>query len=310
MRWSKVFSELGFKIFVEGVDRLFTYWCATKKPNGREYGIGDGSTDWQGRVVDENMASRTVFRREFGLPDRPPATSFFFPDAGQAFFRSDWTPSATYVTFDATRWFGAHNHLGCNGITLHAHGHSLLIDSGSLTYHFAHAATINPHLLNELAGPYRKSTRVHNTLSLNGWNQWTVNPDQTRHWHARGIDVMFSRYSGGYWSGSYGWWFSQGGGVGIPAVHDRIMIWLRDRCVVVIDTMMRWNEVQEGVSEAVRSPAPEMNWQFTPDDVLIDDASKCVTTNHPDGNVLMLLPHLPPNAQFALHHGSTELFRG
>jgi len=303
--WARAFPELGLSVEAERVARLFDYAVAGTKPSGFECGLHDSVSAWTGTRPNAAMQRRDEFRRRVGLPQELPPPCRLYADAGQAFLRSGWDADAVYLTFDATREGTAHSHLSRNSVTLHAYGRSLLIDPGFLTYHMGH---LGGDELDNVAGPYGKGTRAHNTLNLNGWNQAMVSPEFARHWGATGCDAVVSRYAGGYWPGRYGWWFFEGLGTGLAAVHDRILFWMHDRAAVVIDYLMRWHEpTAPGRHDR---PALEANWQFCPGPVAVDAAARRVVTGHDDANVLMLLPLLPAGTAMTLHEGRREPFRG
>ncbi len=304
--WMKAFPELGLTIDVDAVARMFDYAACGTKPNGFEVGIHDSVSAWEGHRENQALVNRRRFRERLGLPDELPPASAFFPNAGQAYLRTGWGEDAEMITFDGTREASAHNHLGTNGLQLHAHGRTLLMDPGFLTYHMGH---LNGTELDNIAGPYGKSTRAHNTLNLNGWNQWMISPEWTRHWSVDGADALASRYKGGYWPGPYGWWFYEGGGHGLAATHDRVVYWAHNRFTVVIDTLTRWNEEIHG-DDAHQHPFVEANWQLSPGKVLLDEDARRLTTQYDDANLLMLFPVVPQGARFALHEGDKEPFRG
>jgi hypothetical protein len=226
-----------------------------------------------------------------------PAPAAFFPDAGQALLRDGWDEGATYVTFDATTWGGSHCHLSRNAIQVHAHGQSLLVDPGFLTYEPSDPAMA--------AG---KSTRAHSTVNLNGWNQSTADPVRTRHYSARGYDLVCSEYEGGYWPGRFNWSFDQGLGRGIWARHSRVMLWVHRRCIIVIDCLER-EPVARPEAEA-DAPSVECNWQLCEGPVQIDPGCNRAVTGHSDANLLMLFPAAPAGAKLRSHEGETSPLRG
>ena len=305
-RWATAFPELGLQVTVEPVARLFDYAACGTKPNGYEVGLHDSVSAWEGRRDNAALAARADFRRAHGLPAMPPPTAAFFPHAGQAFLRTGWDEDAVMLTFDATREASAHNHLGANSLQVHAYGRTLLPDPGFLTYHMGHAGGT---ARDNLAGPYGKSTRAHNTLNLNGWNQFMISPEWARHWHTDGLDVVAARYNGGYWPGRYGWWFFEGAGHGLAATHERLVVWLHDRAAVVVDFLMRWDETTHGDAPH-QHPAVEANWQFCPGPVTVDPTARRVHTGHADANVLLLFPVVPAGTVLSLHEGEETPFRG
>jgi hypothetical protein len=293
----KAWPDLGFAFSVETVSAMHNYSMAATRPNGSLCGLHDSEGAWEGSRQNVARERREAFRRFHRLPGAEPPPSQVFSQAGQAFLRDGWGEEATYLTFDATRWGGAHCHLSRNSIQLHAHGRSLLVDPGRISYE-----------MSDPLGPYAKSTRAHNTLSLNGWNQFTVNPDGFRHFHASGFDCVSSRYSGGYWPGRFGWWFSGGLGQGLAAVHARHLFWVHGRWALVIDEITRWNEAGRGPEH--ESPGLEVNWQLSPGRVEADAARRRVHTCHADANLLLAFVQAPAEAVIETHEGETDPQRG
>jgi len=297
IKLQKTFPELGLTPTVEMVASMWDYSLASTRPNGSFCGVFDSEGDWEGSHENTVLSPRAEFRRAHDLPDTLPPTHQVFPVAGQAFLRDGWEEDATYLTFDATRWGSAHGHLSRNAIQLHAFGRTLLMDPGRISYEMS-----NP------LGPYAKSTRAHTTLNLNGWNQFTTNPDEFRAFHAPGFDCMSSRYTGGYWPGPFGWWFYEGLGQGLAATHTRHLFWVHGRWAVVIDEVTRWNEAGRGVD--YESPSLELNWQFSPGTLEIDAAQRRVLTRNADANLLLCFAQAPDNAEIEMHEGEENPSRG
>jgi hypothetical protein len=229
--------------------------------------------------------------------------------AGQIFMRTGWEREAMFAAFDASRWGGAHSHLARNGVLLFDFGRALLADTGSLTYAMDNKAH-EGDALDHIIGPYGKSTRAHNTLNLNGWNQAPTNPDFLRGCDADTLCAVVSQYSGGYWPGTYGWWFREGFGAGIHAEHERSLIWVKSRFAVIVDRMMRWDETPLGGPEQ-QNPTLEMNWQLTPGgQVTLRPDSSGFTAAYPEGGLLGLFPKLAEGMTLSLHEGETDPFRG
>jgi hypothetical protein len=318
--WQAAFPSLGLQMQVEPVARMHDFAACSRKPSGFECGLHDGSTNWQGRAgghldgsLDEKglppsdtFRRRREFRRRHGLPETDPPLSVCFPDAGQAFLRTGWDEDAEYVTFDATQWAGAHNHLSRNSVQVHAGGRTFITDPGMLTYRMGHAGG---NETDNILGPYGKSTRAHSTVTLNGWNQWQTNPDRLQHWHAPGYDLVRGVYAGGYWPGRYGWWRFEGGGTGLAAEHERLLLWLQGRAVIVLDRLMRWDEPLAG--EAHQAPDLEMNWQFPPACRLQTDAAAGrAWTGYEDANLLLLAARPPRGAALRVYEGELDPPRG
>jgi len=285
-RLGRSMPELGLAVRTEPLARMHDYALATTRPNGALNAMHDCTGRREGTQANAALAARAAFRREAGLPDELPATSQFFPHAGQAFLRDGWGEDATYLTFDATRWGGGHCHLSRNAVQLHAFGRSLVVDPGSLTYEAS-----------DPMASYGKSTRAHSTVNLNGWNQCEADPE-SRFVSLPGYDLVASLYQGGYWAGRYLWRFEPDHGRGLYAQHHRTLLWVRGRCIVVLDLV-----VHDYDSEP---PALESNWQLCEGPIEVDPAGRWVRTRHPQANVLLLFPLQAEGMRLTVHEGELD----
>ncbi len=286
---SRAMPELGLTIATDGVARMLDYWLASTFPNGAASDVHDGHGPREGQHPNLALKARQEFRAATGLPDRLPPTSGLFPDAGQAFLRDSWANDAVHVTFDATTWGGPHCHLSRNSVQVHAYGRSLLLDPGLLTYE-----------VSDPAAAYGKSTRAHNTLNLNGWNQSSDDPAGTVFRTAEGYDFASSRYTGGYWPGQHPGWYTAGHGLGVWAGHHRVMLWVRDACVVVLDA----------IACTTPDQTLESNWQLCPGRLALDGVARQVHTCFDDANVRLLFPLVHAGMTMSVHEGETDPRRG
>lgn len=297
-RLGRAFPELGMHMDAEAVGRMHNYLLAHTRPNGSLSAINDSEGIHEGEVACRHFEDRQAFLEEMGLPVDLPAPTQIFPVARQAVFRSAWETDAEYLTFEASRWGSAHGHLARNSLTLHAYGRSLLLDPGRMEYE-----------MRRPEGPYCKSTRAHNTLTLNGWNQYHSQADDWRAWQSPGLGAAIGRYAGGYWPAPYGWWYFEGLGRGLQAIHTRVVFWVAGRFAAVFDHLNRWNE--EGCGELYETPNLEINWQLAPGaDVVVDAANARAHTRFPDANLLLSFAQLPASALLAVHEGEREPLRG
>ncbi len=308
--WHRAFPELDLPDVGAAGARVFDYAAVSKSPIGHSCGIQESPSPWIGdRDCAAILAKRAEVRRLAGLGDSPPPLLAHCADANQVFLRNGWGREAMFAAFDASRWGGAHSHLGRNGVVLFAFGRALLADTGSLTYAMdqkAHEGDAFDHMI----GPYGKGTRAHNTLKLNGWNQSPTNVDWLRVHEGQGLSAVASQYSGGYWPGTYGWYFRDGFGAGIHAEHQRLLFWIPGRFIVVVDRMMRWDETTHGHAEQ-QTPSLEMNWQLSPGgEVTIRNDHAGFTVLYPEGGLLGHFAKLPAGTTLALHEGETDPVRG
>jgi hypothetical protein len=303
---ARAFPELALNIPADLVDRMYDYATHTQRPNLEYNALHDSQGDRSTPAVKAGTGSLGVdyralwqsFRHDAGLPHTTTPTSRYFPNAGQHFARTDWSTSASYLTFDATNWGGGHCHLSRNSIQFHALGKTLLCDPGWLTYESADPLSF-----------HGKSTTAHNTLTFTGHNQSFSNNAYTtvRSGPHTGYDLVRSDYEGGYWKGSFNWGFPDGMSQGIWASHCRITLFIHDLGLLVIDGLYSENNHLE-------KPTVETNWQFIEGaNPHIDHAGKSAHTRFPnptDANLLALFAHTPENATLHLHEGSKTPLRG
>ncbi|MFP4176323.1 MAG: heparinase II/III family protein [Candidatus Brocadiia bacterium] len=310
MIWKKAFPEAELPDVGETAARVFDYAVSTRRPNGHCCGIQESSSAWVGgEDMTPFLRKRSQVRRLAGLPEKDPPKFAHCADAGQVFMRDGWDRDAEYVVFDASRWGGAHSHLARNSVQLFRDGRALLVDTGTLTYAMDQKAREGDEFDNRI-GPYGKSTPAHNTLNLNGWNQVPTNPDYLRSFEDESFCAVVSQYSGGYWPGSYGWWFREGYGAGVHAEHLRILIWVKNRATVVIDRMLRGDDSRYG-GEEQQNPSLEMNWQLTPGgNVELLPDNQGFTAIYPEANLLGHFATLADKMDVSVKEGETDPFRG
>ena len=186
-RLNRAMPELGFKFDTRQLMRMWDYALSTTRPNGSFNAMNDNMSVRTGPYVKGHWKyavreDRQRFRDELGMDDALPPTTGFFPDAGHALLRTDWSQDATYVTFDATRDGGGHCHLSRNSVQLHAHGRTLVPDPGVRNYDAS-----DPRMA------YMKTTRAHSTCNLNGLNQTLASPTRTTMQSAPGAHLVRRR---------------------------------------------------------------------------------------------------------------------
>jgi hypothetical protein len=259
-------------VSAEGVASLFDYLAAATRPTGWITSLNDSScgdfVKTRGNGISDVLKERAEFRKSLGLEERSLPTVQVFPWAGQAFLRESWENDATYITFDATTCRSYHWHPSRNAIQLQAYGRLFIADPGAFSY------------TDPLWGGYGLSTRAHSTLNLNGWNQCEGRAD-IRYRGAPGYDVVEGSYEGGYWSGGAGW--ASDHGQGIHATHHRTLVWIRGRCIVVLDQLHH-------PAEPSSKPALESVWQLAQGPVELQPEKSRAFTRHEDANLLMLFP--------------------
>jgi len=295
-RLARAQPELGLSLSAARIAEMHEYCAAFTEPQGQPVPLHDSAFTREKLALDRvngALDKRTAFRRDAGLPEALPPTAKFFPDAGQVFLREDWTKDADYLAFDASNWGGAHCHLSRNGLHVAAAGIPLLVDPGYLSYEAS-----DPMMA------HGKSTRAHNTMNLNGWNQSTANPTGTRHLTAPGYEFAISRYQGGYWPGSYAWWFSEGLRGGIFAEHLRALLWVRGKYALVFDYLLAYPSARD---EALFW---ESNWQLVDGSLEVDPARGRAVIRQDGAGLLLAFPLRPDNHSLTVHRGETAPSRG
>ena len=274
------------------VAKMHDYSLAAMRPHGAINAMHDCAGEHTGKRLPTWADDRRRFRSDAGFADKLPATTQVFDDAGQIMMRDSWDEDALYISFDATTWGGGHCHLSRNAVQLDAFGRSLLVDPGTLTYEGG-----DPMMA------HGRSTRAHNTVNLNGFNQSSADPIM-RHSATPGYEFAMATYDGGYWPGKFNWEFSDGLGEGLWGQHTRMLLWARDRCVFVID------HVTHRQTEASGRPTIELNWQFSEGEVALDEDAARAVTSHDDANVMVIAPVRPVGSVVSLHAGEHDPPRG
>jgi hypothetical protein len=183
-------------------------------------------------MPDENLLQQTLrrhraMRTSAGLPEDPPLDGIF-PDTGLAFFRTGWGPADQWLAFDASTDFGGgHTHLSRLAVEFHAHGRTLLPDPGIFTYE-----------MSDWRGPASRRTAMHTTCSVDLLNQQNGGAQFLRAGADANVGFAHGRYSGGYWPGRYAWGFREGHGPGVYGSHDRILLWFKNRFLLVLDSLV------------------------------------------------------------------------
>jgi hypothetical protein len=298
----RALPELGLVMEPRRVARMWDYALACIRPNGAFNALHDCTGERMGpwnpvRPGDSLRRERERFLREWNLPPGDPPANYFISQAGQALLRTGWGEDDQYVTFDASVWGYSHCHLSRNSIQLHAFRQGMLVDPGSLTYEGS-----------DPLSTYGKSTRAHNTCTLNGQNQGEADPQNVIVLHGPGYNLVHAAYEGGYWEGDFRWSFSHMA-KGIGASHVRWMLWVQDVGLVVFDSMRRHPAAPRGQAE--QPPSLECNWQLAENAkaTLAADGSRA-DVDYGDCGLAMLFAHQPEGTRLQLFAGSRDPLRG
>ena len=292
-RLSRARPDLGLHIDSERAARMWDYLVYSTAPDGGSCGIHDAGVWTPGPGQIAHTAKRDAFLEEAGLSgpewnleDEP---SRFFASAGQAFLRDDWSATSTFLTFDATRYGGAHCHLSRMAVSLYRGSRMLLCDPGIFSYEMS-----DPY------APHGRATPAHNTINIAGLSQTEADPDTYRVHIGEDLAVLASRYAGGYFTGEYGWGWKDGKGDGVFGTHDRVLLWLKGKCALAFDLLL---------SNGRRQPFAS-HWQFPIGPCTLDGDHGRAWTGGAEDNVLVQSLHSLTPLEFRIREGETDPLRG
>ncbi len=185
-----------------------------------------------------------------------------FPYAGVAFLRQRPGRGDLYLAFDAGPFGRSHQHEDKLGFWLFAYGRNFLVDPGRHLYDWSAASYYS----------YLTSTRAHSTILVDGLGQnsrarrdtWITRKPHDLGWSVGEGEI---RASGSYDLG-------YGPGNAIAVTHRREIVFVRERCWVIFDTL-------SGAGEH----AIESRFQFAPGKVVIEGDR--VRTDFSDANLLL-----------------------
>lgn len=282
---ARAMPELGLQVETERLAAMHDYSLCATRPDGALISLHD--TRYEPAVVEPRTGvseARAAFRREAGLPEQLPETRAWFPHAGQAFVREDWTAESSYLTFDAATRRSFHWQPCRNSITLFANGRALLVDPG---YTFS----------NERFPRYGHRTAHHNTVNFNGWDQ-SESPATLRVATTAGHTLVEGLYGGGYWPVE-----NSSHGAGMFGEHHRTLLWVHGRFGVVLDHV--YHTATDG-----HKPTIETCWQLSEGPADLDPQARQLVTRHDEGNLLMQFPLVLEGTEMTLHEGEREPMRG
>ncbi|OAQ38937.1 hypothetical protein A5893_12935 [Pedobacter psychrophilus] len=129
-------------IIVNSVQKMFDYMMYTSEPNGLMPFLNDSHRMYT--LMDKRLASAVPLfpeRKDYqwfathgksGTPIK--ATSWIFPDGGQAIMRSGWTKDDNYLFMDAGPFGTSHGHEDKLSISVDGYGVRHIIDGGPHSY--------------------------------------------------------------------------------------------------------------------------------------------------------------------------------
>jgi len=286
---SKNRPELGLEIDGNKLVRAIDYTLDSLAPDGRSFGIHD-SWPWHpdNAIIDDTkIRMRRKIAEEEGiqpLEEYQTVMDSYYPDAGHFFMRNGREADSTMFFFDATRWGSWHCHLSRNSVNMYHGGRMLLMDNGSLNYG------------KNAIRSYGKFTTSHNTITINGLSQCIyANPEILEYSINGDVALVVSSYQGGYQA-------MEGEATPVPAEHERIFIWVRDRFALVFDCVNIYN------NNALKNIA--CHWQLPEGQVLHDSENRRVNTLFDDANVLLQCIYSTPEAESFIHEGEEDPLLG
>ena len=151
--------------YAAALERMIDFTLLSQRPDGTLPLLNDTNEE---DLAPAAAGLATVFARpdvlftatrgrEGRAPDQ---TSVAFPYSGYYVMRSDWTPQARYLMFDAGPYGGFHGHEDKLSFELSAFGAVMVTDGGAYAY------TGDPSFRD-----YFVSTRAHNTILIDGQGQ-------------------------------------------------------------------------------------------------------------------------------------------
>ena len=233
-----------------GLSAVFDFLMHVTQPDGRTPIIGDDDggrmlpltgaepDDFRGSLAvgaaifargDQKLVSDRAGEEVFWLlgPDgvrsfnamkeiEPERTSIDFPDGGYCVMRDGWTDTDNFLIVDCGEvgsLAGGHGHADALAVEMAMHGRTLLVDSGTYTYHESH----------DLRDHFRSST-AHNTLVIDGEPSsipagafsWKTRAETRRNaWIAEDRFDLFEGTHNGYER------------LASPAIHTRSILFLK-----------------------------------------------------------------------------------
>jgi HAMP domain-containing protein len=287
-------KDLGVSLDPVKIARMHSYSLHQLKPNagmcgfndcGSPYRTSDNSATDLGTRIEEH---ETLLRETD--QDGELSKLAVFPDAGHVFYRTGWGTDDLWWAFDAAGWSrGGHAHLSRLSIELHNGRRTTLPDPGIFDYEMS-----NP------MAPIGKGTPAHSTMNVNLANQSNVDGKLVRAVDLPTAVVIQGVYEGGYWPGEFRWNFDDGLGRGWFGWHDRTMVWLKDKAMIVLDCL------EHDVSETA-----QLHWISDDVPVDLDGDGLGITTGDKEGNVrIRVCPITSCAAAGSVHRGEKDPYLG
>lgn len=285
--------ELGLRLADERIAAMHAYTLHHAKPNGALCGFNDAGarfrTDQAGRAaLERKFTDHKELPGEAGGSQEPSGLGVF-ASAGQVFYRTGWGADDLWWAFDAAGWGGGHSHLSRLAVELHNGRRTTLPDPGIFDYEMS-----NPF------APAGKATAAHATMNVDLCNQADADAHLVRAVELGGAVVVQGRYEAGYFPGAFGWRFAEGRGRGTFGRHDRTLVWLKDRAMVVLDCLAH----DPGTTAYLHWVSDDVPYEF-------DEETLRLVTGDAEGNVLLqVCPVAPGAARGSVHRGEKDPYLG
>jgi hypothetical protein len=249
------------------MEKMFEYIMYVSTPARQVPPTNDANrndiTTWMKQGADLFNRQDMCFVASNGKEGQAPEhTSIQFPWGGHSVMRSDWSPKAWYLFFDAGPTGVSHQHEDKLHIGVSAYGQDFLTDGGKGLY------------IPDKWRSYFLSSQSHNTVIIDGQGQNRI-PDVTTHradspiqnrWITNeNLDFASGTYDNGY------------GSQRIPVIHSRYVLFKKKEYWLVLDYLI-------GAS----THNFEALYHFTPCDVKINADQNSVETLFSDGKNIKL----------------------
>ncbi len=213
--------------YIKTLEKMFEYLLYISTPARQVPPTNDSNSfnirDWMQIGYDNFKRQDMLYIATNGQKGEPPKkTSILFPWGGHIVMRSDWSPNAWYLFFDAGPTGVNHQHEDKLHLDISAFGRIFLRDGGKGSY---------------IPNKWRRyfiSTQAHNTIIINGQGQQRIpqkethrvaNPMKNQWISNENIDFSSGTYSDGY------------GDKRIDVTHSRYVIFKKKEYWLIIDVL-------------------------------------------------------------------------
>jgi hypothetical protein len=273
------------------LERTFDYYQCIMMPDGCVPNLNDSGRGSARKWLDIGLRyfpQRQDWR--YGATDAregspPQYTSCKLDWAGWYVMRSGWKRDARYLLFDAGPFSTGHQHEDKLHFILYAHGRQIVTDPG--IYSYDRSAWRH----------YTINARSHNTVLVDGMEQrrrgqthTNQNEEpQTNRWIiSSDFDYAEGTYSDGF-----------GDRQDKTVTHTRRILFVKPRYWIVVDEMNPSDKEEHTYETLFQLDAP---------DAVIDERIRSVTTTHPSGGNVAIVPLTTNGVTVSTVKGQTEPF--